>query len=177
MSMGDRRCENIARSPGEVSHAKRSQTFSESRLGFLRSGRGKGYALKELMLPKCINGEAVAILNSTNAIEEFAPSVAVGAFSGTQAQIDRTTLEQLIEKVVKAEHTSVSTLLEKSQAHGASAAPGVRCYAPQRPSDRFAWTSFQRWLTENVTAKEKWAPCAPGIFGGDESATRGRLTS
>jgi hypothetical protein len=48
----------------------------------------------------------------------------------------------------------------------------LRCYATPASLDGFAWTLFDRWLTDGAPAKEKWALSALGIFGADESAMR-----
>lgn len=36
--------------------------------------------------------------------------------------------------------------------------------------DAFAWRLFERWLEDGADSKQKWAMCAVGHFGGDQSA-------
>ncbi|KAF3885660.1 DUF4132 domain-containing protein [Tolypothrix bouteillei] len=50
--------------------------------------------------------------------------------------------------------------------------PNLKKHCNQHSLDAFAWSLFQRWLTEGAPSKEKWAMAALGLLGSDSIALK-----
>ena len=48
----------------------------------------------------------------------------------------------------------------------------IKSEVDEQARDAFAWRLFERWQEDGSDSKQKWAMCAIGHFGGDQSAIR-----
>jgi predicted DNA-binding WGR domain protein len=53
-----------------------------------------------------------------------------------------------------------------------SLAAALRAHADRRSLDAFAWSLFERWLSDGASSKQKWAMAALGLVGSDDAVHR-----